>query len=252
MKRKLSNSRPALKIIGLKSKESLTAKATKLGLNPEDVFEAFGHPTPLAGEFRRARETGDVQEMWRIFGLSQKGSVFAKKVLREIISKLEGPQDVPELWNAYHMTSGECDLSDEILHKINLSTSLLQNWMDVIRYSKSGDEVHEEAIRLARLHTDSRDVLWTLFQSTENYRLRKAILNKLLALSRTTPELMQILRTTEHGYPELRNRCLRKLMLIEKHVESPVQDSKTESRPRISETLLTRPLSRTTTRRAFN
>jgi hypothetical protein len=242
---------PDLKVMGLKSKESLAAKAKKFGLNPEDVFEAFGHPSPLAEEFKAAREAGDLQELWRIFGLSQKGSVFAKKVLREIISRLEGPSDVPELWNAYHLTSGECDLAEEILHKINLSTSLLQNWMDVIRYSKSGDEVHEEAIRYAKLHADSRDVLWTLFQSTENYALRKSILGKILVLSSSGSDLMQVLRAAEHGYPELRNRCLRRLLTLKKPDITVARESSGPTRVHSGETLVTRPLSRTTTRRAF-
>jgi hypothetical protein len=236
----------------LKSKESLAEKAKKLGLNPEDVFEAFGHPSALAEEFSEAREAGDIKEMWRIFRLSQKGSVFAKKVLWTIISRLEGPDDVPELWNAYHLSSGECDLSEEILHKINLSTSLLQNWMEVIRHSKSGDEVHEEAIRFAKLHTDSRDVLWTLFQSTENYRLRKSILGKIQMLSRTVPEMMQVLRAAEHGYPELRNRCLRRLMTMGVPEALPSTETSGPARTSPGEQLLTRQLVRKTTGRASN
>lgn len=116
------------------------------------------------------------------------------------------------MWNAYHMSSGQCNLAGEILHKINVSTSLLHNWMDVIRHTKSGDVVHEEAIRLALLHTSSRDVLWTLFKATENYQLRKNILSKILDFSNTLSDLHQVLSVSDLVYPKIRHRCLQKII----------------------------------------
>lgn len=201
-----------LQAIGLKDPEKLTERARKLGLNPADVLEAFGHPNPRQEEFRAARDSGDTKALWELFRQSQKGSLFAKKVLQAILVQLDGPEAVAEMWSVYHLSSGECDLAEEILHKINVTAVNLQDWMDVITHSKKGDDVHEEAVRMARMHTTKREVLWTLLKATENYPLRKSILAKLLMTARTRTELMRVLRTAEHGYPELRNRCIQKIM----------------------------------------
>lgn len=230
------------------NRESLLARARKLGLNPADVLEAFGHANEMQADFDRARAEGDLPVLWSIFQKSQQGSVFAKKVLEEILSHLNTPDDVAEMWKVYHLSSGECDLAEEILHKINIHTSLLQNWMEVIRFSKTGDVVHEEAVRFARLHTDSRDVLWTLFHSTENYALRNSILAKILMLSRTMAELKQVIHVAEHGYPELRNRCIRQLLALDPR-ETRGNDNPSPKKPGTGAVRIPRPLGRATSRR---
>ena len=210
MKKKLQEI--ARKFNDLAAKKRLLDKAKKLGLNPDDVLEAHGYPNPYDEEFQRACDANDTAALWDLFQKSQKGSLFAKQVLRAILARLNGTKDVVAMWKVYHMTSGECDLAEEVLHKINLNTTLLQNWMEVIRQSKSGEDVHEEAIRLAKRHTDNREILWTLFKATENYALRKSILSKLIECSHTKGEFLQVLSVAEHGYPKHRNRCLVRLI----------------------------------------